>query len=128
VKLTISGALPECGAAEKAATGDSKPFDTVIWPDFVNALAVPVSFNVRVTEYCPALLYTCAGFCSVEFVPSPKSQTHEPGDPTLWSVKLIVRGVFPELGDAENSGSASTFITAELESVPFGLLPVRLTV
>jgi hypothetical protein len=69
----------------------------------------------------------CTGFFSVEFVPSPKFQFHDVGDPMLWSVKLTLNGVFPEVGDAENTGCARTFTVANFESVPFVLFTVSVT-
>jgi len=69
----------------------------------------------------------CTGFFSVEYVPSPKVQFHEFGEPVLWSVKLTVRGVFPEVGDAENTGRARTFTVSDLDSVPFLLFTVSVT-
>ena len=51
----------------------------------------------------------------------------------LLSVKLTLRGAFPEVGDAEKlatkgTGFSETVIVANFESVPFSLLAVRLTV
>ncbi len=56
----------------------------------------------------------CTGFFSVELFPSPKVHFHEVGDPVLSSVKLTVRGTFPEVGDAENleTGVFKTLETA----------------
>ena len=63
---------------------------------------------VNVTEYNPASLYVCTGFSPVEYVPSPKVHFHEVGDPVLWSVKLTVRGAFPEVGDAEKAATGAS--------------------
>jgi len=42
----------------------------------------------------------------------------------LWSVKLTLSGVFPEVGDAENTGCARTVTVANFKSVPFVLFTV----
>jgi len=74
------------------------------------------------------------GFLSVEVFPSPKAHLHEVGDPLLWSVKLTVRGAFPEVVDAENlvtgiSRTLETAIYLDFVNVllPFSLLAVNLT-
>ena len=71
---------------------------------------MPFSLLVlNVTLYSPDLLYVCTGFLSVELFPSPKVHLHEVGDPVLWSVKLTVRGAFPETGDAEKAAVGASF-------------------
>ena len=42
---------------------------------------------------------------------------HAAGDPVLWSVKLTVRGVFPEAGDAENLETGVLFKTFETTAI-----------
>jgi hypothetical protein len=76
----------------------------------------------------------CTGFFSVEAFPSPKAHFHAVGNPVLWSVKLIVRGMLPEEGDVEKlvTGAANTLETAiqpVLVNVllPFALLAVNIT-
>ena len=53
-------------------------------------------------------------FYLLKLFPSPKVHFHEVGDPVLWSVKLTVRGTFPEVGDAEKAvtGAFETLETA----------------
>ncbi len=43
----------------------------------------------------------CFGFCTVEYVPSPKLQFHAVGVFVLASVKVIVRGAVPEVRDPQ---------------------------
>lgn len=101
VKLTVRGTFPEVEDAEKLVAGTSKALETAIQLFFVTTLLPFSLFAVSVTEYSPDLLYTCTGFFSVEFPPSPKVHFHEFGDPVLWSVKLTLKGAFPEVEDAE---------------------------
>ncbi len=75
----------------------------MIYPDTDLVLQYVSFFSVRVTVYCPGLLYVCTGFFSVELVPSPKSQFHEVDDPILSSVNSTFNGAFPEVEDAEKS-------------------------
>ncbi len=108
--------------------------ETTIYRDFVNALLPFALLAVNVTVYCPDSLYVCTGFFSLEPLPSPKVHLHAAGAPVLWSVKLTVRGAFPEVGDAENleRGASETpetkiypvFVSALL---PFALLAVNVT-
>jgi hypothetical protein len=111
VKLILSGTDPEFEEAEKVA---SREFETAMKAVLVNALLPFSLLAVNVTEYSPVLLYVCTGFLSVELFPSPKVHFHELGNPVLWSVKLTVRGTFPEIGDAEKlvAGAAKTSETA----------------
>ena len=104
VKLTLNGTGPEVGDAEKAAT---REFETAIYPVFTNVLSPFALLAVNVTEYSPDLLYVCTGFFSVELFPSPKTHFHDVGDPVLWSVKLTLKGTFPEAGDAEKSATGA---------------------
>ncbi len=102
VKLTVRGAFPVTGDAEKLVTGVlNKGPETAMNPVFVRELVPPAPPAVNVTEYSPDSLYVCTGFLSVELVSSPKYHFHEAGDPVLLSVKLTVRGAFPVTGDAE---------------------------
>jgi hypothetical protein len=79
-------------------------------------------------------LYICTGFFSVELLPSPKVHLHEPGAPVLWSVKLTVRGTFPEDGDAEkletgvfNASETAIYPVLVNELLPFSLLTANVT-
>src|SRR5512142_198784 len=45
---------------------------------------------VRRTVKLPVAVYTCVGFCSVEIVPSPKSQVHRFGPPAEVSVNWTI--------------------------------------
>ena len=78
---------------------------TVIYPDIVLVLLPLAFFTVKLTVYFPALLYVCAGFLAVEYVPSPKLHFHEVGDPVLLSVNCTFNGAFPEVGDAEKAAT-----------------------
>ena len=60
-------------------------------------------------------MYT--GFLSVELFPSPKSHLHDVGSHVLWSVKLTVRGVFPEAGDAEKLATGAVKTNGSATSV-----------
>jgi len=72
VNKTFSGATPEVGEPENAATGLCTV--TVTYRDLVTVL-LPAAFDaVKITVYVPAWLYVCTGFFAVEDVPSPKSQ------------------------------------------------------
>jgi hypothetical protein len=62
-------------------------------------------FTVRLTVYFPALLYLCTGFLAVEYVPSPKLQFYEAGEPVLLSLNCTFNGAFPEPGDAEKAAT-----------------------
>ena len=55
--------------------------------------------------YSPGLSYRCTGFCSEDFVPSPKVHSHEVGLPVERSVNITSTGVVPERGVAEKSAS-----------------------
>jgi len=69
---------------------------------------LPAAFvAVSVTVYFPALEYLCVGLLAVDDVPSPKFHFHEVGVPVLLSVNATVNGIFPEVGDAENSATES---------------------
>ena len=49
----------------------------------------------------------CAGFLTVEDVPSPKFHFHEVGDPVLLSVNCTFSGTFPEVGDADRAATGN---------------------
>ena len=66
---------------------------------------LPELFTVKLTVYCPVLLYTYTGFFSVEEFPSPKTHFHEVGDPVLLSVKLTLSGADPEVGAAKKAAA-----------------------
>lgn len=56
---------------------------------------LPLAFAaVNLTVYFPTLLYMCAGFFVVEYIPSPKSHFHEFGDPVLLSVNAPSKTLF----------------------------------
>lgn len=65
----------------------------------------------------------------------PKVHLHEPGaPPVLWSVKLTVRGTFPEDGDAEkletgvfNASETAIYPVLVNELLPFSLLTANVT-
>src|SRR5664280_1269464 len=71
----------------------------------------------------------CTGFCCVAFVPSPKSHSHEVGDPVLWSVKLTLSGAFPVVWDAEKTatGAFTPFETVIYLAFVTELLPIELS-
>ena len=84
--------------------------ETVIYPDIVLVLLPAAFFTVKLTLYFPALLYVCAGFLVVEYVPSPKLHFHDVGAPVLLSVNCTFNGTFPEVEAAEKA--ATGFIGA----------------
>jgi hypothetical protein len=75
----------------------------------------------------------CTGFVSLEVFPSPKFHFQE-FDPVLWSVKPIVRGALPEIGEAEKLvtgvfGEPVTVIKPDFVNslLPFALLDFNVT-
>ena len=104
---------------------------TIIYLDLVSELVLSELFTVKLTVYCPVLLYVYTGFFSVELPPSPNVHLHASGDPVLLSIKLTVRGSDPEAGDAEKA-AVREFETAIYpvlvnELLPFSLIVVNAT-
>jgi hypothetical protein len=80
---------------------------TTTYPDTVFVLLPFAFFTVKLTVYFPALLYVCAGFLVVEYVPSPKLHFHDVGLLALLSVNCTFSGAFPDLGEAENAATGA---------------------
>src|SRR5579859_2348783 len=51
---------------------------------------LPAPVTVSFTSKLPVLVETCWGFCWVDVLPSPKSQSHCTGAPVVLSVKFTV--------------------------------------
>jgi len=67
----------------------------------------------------------CVGLFSVEYFPSPKSHSHEVGDPLLVSVNVTFSGVFPESVEPQKSatGACEVSVTVIYFDFVFVLLP-----
>jgi hypothetical protein len=70
----------------------------------------------------------CTGFVTFEVFPSPKYHFQEFGEPVLLSVKLTVRGMLPDVGEAEKSanGPSKIFETGINPFLVNALLPFAL--
>src|SRR5262249_50620030 len=73
------------------------------------------------TSNAPARVYSCAGFCTVELVPSPKSHVHPATDPVVRSVNATASGATPVAGATAKSGTGGgggpTWISAGADFV-----------
>ena len=91
---TVKGTIPDVMSAVNDATGELTEV-TVIYPVIFVVLLPAEFFAVRETEYVPVSVYSCAGFWSVDFPPSPNCQLHVVGEFSDVSVNRTVRGAVP---------------------------------
>ena len=116
VNLTVKGAIPVVGAAEKAATGGAGEL-TIIYPFRVSVLDPPGPLTASRISYVPALLKVNALdpsgvnvfqvgaevslYCHVRVVIEPVDE----------SVKVTFNGAVPLWGVAENDATGGAAVT-----------------